>query len=434
MASTVAIVGRPNVGKSTLFNRLIEQRQAIMDGQSGITRDRHYGTALWNGKRFTVIDTGGYTQRSGDAFEKAVCKQIGIAVAEACVVLFMVDCKEGLTDADKDVADVLRRSQKPVLLVTNKADDASLLWSAHAFCALGLGEPYALSAISGSGTGELLDALVDRLEDDTEAPVDNLPKLAVIGRPNVGKSSFLNALLGHERTIVAPTAGTTRDATQTRYNLYGKDLLLVDTAGIRRRCKVKENVEFYAVVRAIRALQEADVCLIMIDAAQGLEGQELNLISLAHRYRKGIVLLVNKWDAVQKDQHTAAQYKRAMLAKLAPITYMPILFVSALKKQRIYQAVEKALEVYQSRTSRIATSALNQRMLAAIERQPPPSVGKKPVKIKYVTQLPTHAPNFAFFCNAPQHVRAPYKRYLENQLRQHFGLEGVPVGIHFRKK
>ncbi|MFM2428740.1 MAG: hypothetical protein RL012_624 [Bacteroidota bacterium] len=434
MANIVAIVGRPNVGKSTLFNRLVEQRKAIMDNESGITRDRHYGYAEWTDKHFTVIDTGGYVQGSNDIFESAIRQQVQIAIDEASVILFLVDCKDGLTGLDKAFAAVLRAACKPVLVVANKADNVPTALMMHDFYPLGMGTPYPISAASGTGTGELLDEVIQHFQDKDPIVEESLPKVAILGRPNVGKSSFLNVLLGEMRSIVTPLAGTTRDAIDTTYKLYGKQMVLTDTAGIRKKAKVKENIEFYSVIRAIGALQEADVCIIMLDATQGLESQDINLISLAHRYKKGLVILVNKWDLMQKDSHTAEAYKKELLKKLVPLDYMPVVFISTVKKQRIYQAIEKTLQVYESRKKKIATSALNKVMLAAIERYNPPAVKGKYIKIKYITQLPTYTPVFAFFCNLPQYIKPPYKSYLENQLRSHFDLEGVPIKLVFRKK
>ena len=434
MENVVAIVGRPNVGKSTLFNRLVEQRKAIMDQESGITRDRHYGDAMWIDKHFTVIDTGGYVQGSGDEFESAICQQIQIAINEASVLLFLVDCKDGLTGMDQEFAAVLRASKKPVLLVANKADNVQRMLMMHDFYSLGMGTPYPISSASGSGTGELLDATVKYFQQEAVPHQEIIPKVAILGRPNVGKSSFLNVLLGTERTIVTPLSGTTRDAIDTHYRLYGKHILLTDTAGIRKKAKVNNNIEFYAVIRAIKALQKADVCVIVLDALQGLEAQDLHLISLAHRHKKGLVILVNKWDLVQKDAHTAELYKKELLHKLMPLNYMPILFISTVNKQRIYQAIEKILAVYENRRQKIATSALNKVMLAAIDQYAPPAIKGKHIKIKYVTQLPVHTPTFAFFCNLPQYIQPPYKRYLVNQLRSHFDLAGVPIKLVFRKK
>lgn len=434
MANIVAIVGRPNVGKSTLFNRLVEQRKAIMDNKSGITRDRHYGYATWSGKYFTVIDTGGYVQGSNDIFESAIRKQIQIAIEEASVILFLVDCKDGLTGLDKDFAAVLRTICKPVLLVANKADNVSNTLMMYDFYPLGMGTPYSISAASGTGTGELLDEVIQNLQEKKPAEHASLPRVAILGRPNVGKSSLLNVLLGEMRSIVTPLAGTTRDVVDTTYKLYGKQIILTDTAGIRKKAKVKDNIEFYSVIRAISALQEADVCIIMLDATQGLEGQDVNLISLAHRYKKGLVILVNKWDLIQKNNHTADTYRKELLKKLVPLDYMPILFTSTVRKQRLYQAIETALQVDENRKKKISTAALNKTMLTAIERYPPPAVKGKYIKIKYVTQLPTQTPVFAFFCNLPQYVKPPYRRYLENQLRSHFTLDGVPIKLVFRKK
>jgi GTP-binding protein len=434
MANVVAIVGRPNVGKSTFFNRLVEERKAIMDSESGTTRDRHYGYATWNGKHFTVIDTGGYIKGSGDSFEQSIRNQASVAIEEATVILFLVDCQVGPAGGDQEIAAILRTSRKPVLLVANKADNVSSELMAHEFHALGMGEPYPISATSGSGTGDLLDKVVEYCQENGEQE-EKVPKIAILGRPNVGKSSLLNVLLGQERSIVTPIAGTTRDALDTPYKLYGKDFILTDTAGIRRKSKVTDNVEFYSVMRALKALQDADVCMIMIDAEQGLEAQDINLISLAERYKKGIILLVNKWDLVLKDNHTSEQYKKALLKKLGPLSYVPILFISTVTKQRIYQAMEKALEVFEHKNQKISTSSLNRVMLQAIEHYSPPAIKGKYIKIKYVTQLPTtQNPVIAFFCNLPQYIKPPYRSYLENQLRKNFNLEGVPITLVFRKK
>ena len=434
MANIVAIVGRPNVGKSTLFNRLVEQRKAIMDNERGITRDRHYGYAEWTDKHFTVIDTGGYVQGSDDVIESAIRQQVQIAIDEAGVILFVVDCNDGLTGLDKDFAMVLRATDKPVLVVANKADNLASTLMMHDFYALGMGTPYPISAASGSGTGELLDEVVKHLQDEGASAAETPPRVAILGRPNVGKSSLLNVLLGEDRSIVTPMAGTTRDAIDTTYKLYGKHIVLTDTAGIRRKAKVKDNIEFYSVIRAIGALQEADVVIVMLDATQGLGAQDVNLIGLAHRYKKGLVILVNKWDLIQKDGHTAEVYKKELLKKLAPLDYIPVLFTSTVRKQRIYQALEKALEVYENRKQKLATAALNKVMLTAIERYSPPAIKGKYIKIKYVTQLPTATPIFAFFCNLPQYIKPPYVRYLENQLRGHYDLAGVPIKLVFRKK
>jgi len=433
MANVVAIVGRPNVGKSTLFNRLVEERKAIMDDKSGTTRDRHYGYSTWNGKHFTVIDTGGYVQGSTDIFEKNICQQASIAIEEASAVLFMVDCQVGLAGVDKEVASILRISRKPVLLVANKADNVTSELMIHEFYGLGMGTPYPISAASGSGTGDLLDDLMQYCQEDGQQE-ENLPRIAILGRPNVGKSSLLNVLLGQERSIVTPIAGTTRDSVDTPYKLYGKHFILTDTAGIRKKAKVTEDIEFYSVIRALKALQDSDICLLMIDAERGLEAQDINLIALGQRYKKGLVLLVNKWDLIDKETQTTEQYKKAIVKKLGPLSYIPILFISTITKQRIYQAIEKALEVYENKSQKIPTSVLNRVMLPAIERYAPPAVKGKYIKIKYVTQLPTYTPVFAFFCNLPQYIKAPYKSYLENQLRSNFNLQGVPIILVFRKK
>lgn len=434
MANVVAIVGRPNVGKSTLFNRLVEQRKAIVASQSGITRDRHYGYAVWNGKHFTVIDTGGYVQGSGDIFERAIYQQAAIGMEEASAILFMVDCQAGLTALDKELAATLRAARKPILLVANKADNVASELMVHDFYGLGMGSPYPISAASGTGTGELLDELIRHCPDSIQEQEVTVPRIAILGRPNVGKSSLLNVLLGQERSIVTPQAGTTRDAIDTAYKLYGKHFVLTDTAGIRKKAKVKERIEFYSVIRALKALQEADVCLVVIDAEQGLQAQDINLIALAHRYKKGIVILVNKWDLITKDHYTAEAYRKEIVQKLAPLQYIPVIFTSAVKKQRIYQAVEEALVVYAHRKQRIATAVLNKVILPVIERYPPPAARGKHVKIKYVTQLPTYTPVFAFFCNFPQYIQPAYKGYLEKQLRSHFSLQGVPIQLVFRKK
>lgn len=435
MANIVAIVGRPNVGKSTLFNRLIAQKSAITEDIEGTTRDRHYGYAEWTGKRFTVIDTGGYVHFSDDPFEKAIRHQVQIALEEASVILFVVDCKTGLTGLDGDFARLLRTSKKPVLIVANKADNVQRDLMSHEFHQLGMGEIYPIAAISGTGTGELLDAVTHHLTDaEEEESEQETPKFAIVGRPNVGKSSFINALVGEDRSIVSSVAGTTRDATHTHYDLFGKNFLLVDTAGIRKKAKVTENIEFFSVIRAIRALQNSDVCFVLIDATQGLEGQDINILGLAQRYKKGMVILVNKWDLIEKDANTINAYKEKLLAKLAPLTYIPILFISALNKKRILQAVDKGLEVYKNRKSKFTTSKLNNTMLPLIAAYPPPAVKGKHIKIKYITQLPTHTPVFAFFCNLPQYIKPTYKSYLENQLRKHFNLEGVPIKLVFRSK
>jgi GTP-binding protein len=435
MAQIVAIVGRPNVGKSTLFNRLVEKKQAIMDDTSGVTRDRHYGMAEWNGRIFTVIDTGGYVTGSDDVFEKAIRDQVAIAIREANFIFFMVDTKTGLTDLDKEFAVILRTAGKPVLLIANKSDNHQLRMEASEFYALGFEKIYPVSSTNGSGTGELLDDLVDLFEPETGVPDrENIPRVSILGRPNVGKSSLLNALMGEERSIVTEVAGTTRDSINTRYNLYGKNFILIDTAGIRKKTKVKDNIEFYSVMRSIKALQDSDVCLIMLDATQGLENQDMNLISLANRYKKGIVLLVNKWDLIEKDTVTARHFKTEMESKLGPLQFIPVLFISALNKLRIFKVVEKSMEVFENRQRKISTSSLNKALLPLIAKHPPPAVKGKYIKIKYITQLPTETPTFAFFCNHPQYIKPPYERFLMNQIRKQFNFIGVPVKVVFRNK
>lgn len=433
MSGIVAIVGRPNVGKSTLFNRMIQRREAIVDAVSGVTRDRHYGRTDWNGVEFTLIDTGGYVLGSEDVFEKEIDKQVELAIGEADAILFMVDAETGITGMDEDVARLLRRVNKPVFLVVNKVDNARRLEDAVEFYALGLGEYFPISSINGSGTGELLDALV-RVLPDAPIPEENLPRFAVVGRPNAGKSSFINALLGEERYIVTDVAGTTRDSIDTRYNQYGFEFMLVDTAGIRKKSKVKEDLEFYSVMRSIRTIEHADVCLILLDATRGFDGQVQNIFWLAQRNNKGIVILVNKWDLVEKDTHSVKEYTRSIREAIAPFTDVPIVFISVKDKQRIFKAIETAVEVYGNRSRRIPTRKLNDVMLPIIENHPPPATKGKYVKIKFCTQLPTPYPQFAFFCNLPQYVKDPYKRFLENQIREHFEFTGVPISIFMRKK
>ncbi|MCU0437920.1 MAG: ribosome biogenesis GTPase Der [Raineya sp.] len=435
MSNIVAIVGRPNVGKSTLFNRLTESKDAITDDQAGVTRDRHYGLAEWLNKNFTVIDTGGYVVGSDDLFEDAIRKQVSIAIEEANVILFVVDTMEGLHPLDKEFAKILRRSKKPVYVVANKAETFDRNNQAHEFYELGLDNIFPISAESGSGTGDLLDAVITHFEEDApENPFEGLPRFAILGRPNVGKSSFLNALVGENRSIVTDIAGTTRDSIDTHYNLFGKEFILTDTAGLRKKTKVKDSIEFYSVMRSLRSLEECDVCVMLIDATQGLESQDVNILRLAEKSKKGMILMVNKWDLVQKDTKTAKLFEDAIRKKLAPMDYIPIIFTSVVEKKRIFQAVERAVEVYENRKRRISTSQLNEVMLEVIEKYPPPFIKGKYVKIKYVTQLPTHTPTFAFFCNLPQYVQESYQRYLENQLRKHFDFEGVPLQLFFRKK
>ncbi|HYF31319.1 MAG TPA: ribosome biogenesis GTPase Der [Chitinophagaceae bacterium] len=435
MGFTVAIVGRPNVGKSTFFNRLLEQRKAIVDDVSGVTRDRQYGIADWNGKTFNVIDTGGFVPHSEDIFEREIRKQVLIAVEEANALIFMVDTATGITDLDEAMADVLRRTTKPVLLAVNKVDNNDRLLEATEFYSLGFDDIFFISSMSGSGTGELLDALTALIPADQENEEEKeLPKIAIIGQPNVGKSSLLNALTGEERTIVSEIAGTTRDTIHTRYNLYQKEFILIDTAGIRRKAKVHEDLEFYSVIRAIKAMDEADVCLLVLDAVKGITAQDLNIFSLATKKGKGIVLLVNKWDLVEKETNTARDYERELKQRLAPFTDVPVLFISAKEKTRIFRVVETTLEVYDNRQRKVPTSQLNDVMLKAVESFHPPVVRGNPVRIKYVTQLPTQIPSFAFFCNLPDDIKQPYRNYLENQLRQHFNFKGVPIRLYFRKK
>jgi len=434
MANIVAIVGRPNVGKSTLFNRLIEERKAIMDNESGVTRDRHYGMAEWNGKHFTVIDTGGYVDGSDDIFEGAVRKQVVAALEEASVVLFMVDVAEGLHDLDKDFARVLRTINKPVFVVANKADNSQRTFLTGEFYAMGFEHVIPISSVNGSGTGELLDQVIEHFESDQEDEEEGLPKIAIMGRPNVGKSSFLNVLLGSERSIVTEIAGTTRDAINNRYKLFGKDLILIDTAGVRKKAKVHNDIEFYSVVRSIKALQDCDIAIILIDATQGLESQDMNIISLASKYKKGLMIMVNKWDLIEKETKTADEFKTAIVEKLGPLSYAPVIFTSVIKKQRVYKAIETAMEIYENRYKKVATSELNEKMLAEIERYQPPAYRGKYIKIKYITQLPTKTPTFAFFCNHPNYIKEPYRRFLENKLRSHFDFKGVPVKIVFKEK
>jgi GTP-binding protein len=436
MGFTLAITGRPNVGKSTLFNRLLEQRKAIVDDISGVTRDRQYGVADWNGKSFNVIDTGGFVPHSDDVFETEIRKQVIIAMEEANAIVFMVDAATGITHLDEDMAGLLRRSSKPVFLVVNKVDNNERMLAANEFYSLGFEKIFFISSISGSGTGELLDAVAAIIPDTPADTIHelSLPKFAIIGQPNVGKSSLLNALVGQERTIVSDIPGTTRDTIHTHYKLFQKEFILIDTAGIRRKTKVHEDLEFYSVIRAIKALDEADVCLLMLDAVKGVSAQDINIFSLAARKGKGIVILVNKWDLAEKQTNTARDYEAELKNRLAPFTDVPVLFISAKEKTRIFKAIETALEVYENRQRRIATSELNEVMQKAVSSYHPPVVRGHPVKIKYITQLPTAVPSFAFFCNYPDDVKLPYRNYLENQLRQHFSLSGVPVRIFFRKK
>ncbi|MBI3138511.1 MAG: ribosome biogenesis GTPase Der [Sphingobacteriales bacterium] len=437
MSFTVAIVGRPNVGKSTLFNRLLEQRKAIVDDISGVTRDRQYGVTDWNGKTFNVIDTGGFVQGSEDVFEREIAKQVLVALEEANAIIFMVDAQTGLTDLDDSMAQLLRRSTKPVFLTVNKVDNNDRLLEASEFYSLGFDRIFFIAAASGSGTGELLDDISALISEDASAATKEiaaLPKFAIIGQPNTGKSSLLNALVGEERTIVSDIAGTTRDTIHTHYNLFQKEFVLIDTAGIRRKAKVHEDLEFYSVIRAIKALDESDVCLLLLDAEKGITAQDLNIFSLAAKKGKGVVVLVNKWDLVQKETNTAKEYEAELKKRFAPFSDVPVLFISAKEKTRIFKAIEVALQVYENRQRKISTSSLNDIMLKAIQAYHPPVVRGNPIKIKFITQLPTATPSFAFFCNFPDDIKQPYKNYLENKLRENFELTGVPVRIFFRKK
>lgn len=437
MSFTLAITGRPNVGKSTFFNRLLEQRKAIVDDVSGVTRDRQYGVAEWSGKSFNVIDTGGFVSGSDDVFETEIRKQVLIAIEEANAIVFMVDVATGITGLDESMATVLRRSTKPVFLVVNKVDNHQRMLEASEFYSLGFENVFFVSSISGSGTGELLDAVTELISEKASNETleeDALPKFAIIGQPNVGKSSLLNALIGKERTIVSDIAGTTRDTIHTHYNLFNKDFMLIDTAGIRRKTKVHEDLEFYSVIRAIKAMDEADVCLLLLDAEKGITAQDLAIFSLAAKKGKGLVVLVNKWDLVEKQTNTARDYEKELKTRLAPFSDVPILFISVKDKQRIFQAIELALKVYDNRKRKVPTSQLNEVMLGAVAAYHPPVVRGNAIKIKYVAQLPTHTPSFAFFCNFPDDIKAPYRNYLENKLREAFDFSGVSVRLFFRKK
>ena len=434
MGNIVAIVGRPNVGKSTFFNRLIQRREAIIDSVSGVTRDRHYGKSDWNGKRFSLIDTGGYVKGSDDIFEEEIDKQVELAIQEADAIIFMVDVESGVTSMDEEVANLLRRVNKPVLLAVNKVDNNKRLANAVEFYSLGLGDYFPIASTNGSGTGDLLDALIEALPEVEDEEESELPRFAVVGRPNAGKSSFINALIGEDRYIVTDIAGTTRDSIDTRYNRFGFEFNLVDTAGIRRKSKVKENLEFYSVMRSVRAIENCDVCLLVLDATRGFDGQVQNIFWLAQRNNKGIVILVNKWDLVDKETNTMKEYETMIRREIEPFTDVPIVFISVLTKQRVFKAIETAVKVFENRSKKIKTRQLNDIMLPIIEKNPPPAYKGKFVKIKFCMQLPTPHPQFAFFCNLPQYVRDPYKRFIENKLRQEFDFNGVPVSIFFRKK
>ena len=435
--SLVAIVGRPNVGKSTLFNRLVGMRQAIVDETAGVTRDRHYGKCEWCGHEFSVVDTGGYTSNSDDVFESEIRKQVILAIEESDLVLFMVEAQTGITDYDAEIADILRRSGKPVVLAVNKVDTGDRLADAYQFYSLGLGEDlFCIASATGSGTGDLLDEIVRRLPPDSGADDDHpeLPHIAIVGKPNVGKSSLTNALLGIERNIVTPVAGTTRDSISTYYNKFGYQFMLVDTAGMRKKSKVHEDLEFYSVMRSIRAIEHSDVCILMIDAQTGLEAQDMSIFNLIARNRKGCVIVVNKWDLIEKDTNTMKEYTESLKARLAPFNDIPLIFTSVINKQRILDVLKAASEVYDNYSKKIPTSVLNGEILPEIENFPPPAWKGKYVKIKYATQLPTRFPAFAFFCNLPQYVKEPYKRFLENRLRVKFGFSGCPVQVYIRKK
>ncbi len=432
--SIVAIVGRPNVGKSTLFNRLIQRREAIVDAVSGVTRDRHYGKSDWNGKEFSLIDTGGYVKGSDDVFETEIDKQVELAIDEADAIIFMTEVESGVTGMDEEVTKLLRKSSKPVFLVVNKVDNAQRAEDAVEFYSLGFEKYYTISSVNGSGTGDLLDDLVKVLPETDETAKDDLPRFAVVGRPNAGKSSFINALIGEERYIVTNIAGTTRDSIDTLYKRFGFEFNLVDTAGIRKKSKVKEDLEFYSVMRSVRAIEHCDVVILLFDATRGFDGQVQSIFWLAHRNNKGVVILVNKWDLVEKDYKSVKEFEIQIRKQCEPFTDIPIVFISALTKQRIYKAIETAVEVYKNRSKRIKTSLLNNTMLPIIQAYPPPAYKGKYVKIKFITQLPTSYPSFAFFANLPQYVREPYKRYLENKLRENFNFYGVPITIYLRKK
>jgi GTP-binding protein len=433
MSNIVAVVGRPNVGKSTLFNRLVKKREAIVDAVSGVTRDRHYGKSDWNGKEFSVIDTGGYAVGSDDIFEEEIRKQVQLAIDEADIIVFVVDVEEGITPMDEEVAKVLRKVEKPIFIAVNKVDNAMRATDALEFYNLGLGEFFTISSINGSGTGELLDAIAEKLENIPESE-DELPRFAVVGRPNAGKSSFINALIGEDRNIVTDIAGTTRDSIDTKYNRFGFEFNLVDTAGIRKKSKVKEDLEFYSVMRAVRAIEYCDVAILVVDATRGFEGQDENIFWLAEKNKKGIVILVNKWDLVEKETNTMRDFEAQIRREIAPFTDVPIIFISALTKQRIFKAIETAVEVFENRKKRIPTSKLNDTMLDIIKQNPPPANKGKYIKVKFCTQLPTPTPQFVFFANLPQYVKDPYKRFVENKLREIFNFTGVPIVLYFRKK
>jgi len=434
MPNIIAIVGRPNVGKSTFFNRLVKSRQAIVEETAGVTRDRHYGMSDWNGVDFSVIDTGGYIEGSDDVFEEEIRRQVELAIGEADVIIFMVDVIDGLSSMDSDVALLLRKSRKKIFLVANKVDNTRRTYDINEFYKLGLGEVYGISSINGSGTGELLDDVVKEFTDTDAADIPDLPRIAVVGRPNVGKSSLINALLGQDRHIVTPIAGTTRDTIFTPYNSFGFEFLLVDTAGLRKKGKVSENIEFYSVMRAVRAIEQSDVCLLMIDAGEGLEGQDLNILSLIEKNHKGVVILINKWDLAEKESNTMRDMEAFIKSRTAPFTDIPIVFTSVINKQRIFKAMEWARQVYENKNRKVPTSKLNELLLPILEATPPPQTKGKRVKIKYITQLKMHYPTFAFFSNTPQYIKEPYARFIENKLRENFNFTGVPIQMFFRQK
>ena len=432
--SIIAIVGRPNVGKSTLFNRLVQRREAIVDSVSGVTRDRHYGKSEWNGKEFSVIDTGGYVVGSDDIFEGEIRKQVQLAIEEADIIVFVVDVEQGITPMDAEVAKILRQVKKPLIMAVNKVDNAMRDADAVEFYNLGLGDYHTISSINGSGTGELLDAVAKEIPEEEEVEENELPRFAIVGRPNAGKSSFINALIGEDRNIVTNIAGTTRDSIDTKYNRYGFEFNLVDTAGIRKKSKVKEDLEFYSVMRAVRAIEHCDVAVLVVDATRDFEGQDEKIFWLAEKNKKGVVILVNKWDLVEKETNTMRDFEAHIRQKISPFSDVPIIFTSVLTKQRIFKAIETAVEVFENRKRRIQTSKLNETMLEILAQNPPPAIKGKYVKIKYCMQLPTYTPQFAFFANLPQYIRDPYKRYLENQLRERYNFNGVPIIIYFRQK
>ena len=435
MSNIVAIVGRPNVGKSTFFNRLTESRAAIVDDMPGVTRDRNYGKSLWNGVEFSIIDTGGYVSGSDDIFEEEIRRQANLAIQESDVIVFLVDVESGLTELDTAVYDLLRRNDKPVITVVNKVDNHQRSLDANEFYELGIEKLFCVSSVNGSGTGDLLDEIVDLLPKKVEEEIDEkIPRIAVVGRPNVGKSSIINTLVGEDRHIVTDVAGTTRDAVAQKYNKFGHNFILVDTAGLRKKTKVAEDVEFYSVMRSVRTIEDSDVCVLVLDATRGVEGQDVSIFHLIHRNKKGIVVVVNKWDLIEKDNHTMKKFEEDILEKFAPVVDIPIVFTSALTKQRILKILEDAMMVFENRNRHIATSKLNELLLELIEAYPPPAYKGKYIKIKYITQLPTKIPSFAFFCNLPQYIRDPYKRYLENKIRSNFNFTGIPIQLYFRQK